>query len=68
MTLVALFAMTTGAWAEETATITLKCGTTEKTYENVTLPWSTTADILEAVISDYKNVASNIDAITEYIY
>ena len=63
MTLVALFAMTTGAWADE-ATITLKCGTTEKTYENVTLPWSTTADILKEVISDYKNVASNIDAIT----
>ena len=60
MTLVALFA---GAWADE-ATITLKCGTTEKTYENVTLPWSTTADILKEVISDYKNVASNIDAIT----
>ena len=63
MTLVALFTMTAGAWADE-ATITLKCGTTEKTYENVTLPWSTTADILKAVISDYKNVASNIDAIT----
>ena len=63
MTLVALFAMTTGAWADE-ATITLKCGTTEKTYENVTLPWSTTGEILKAVISDYKNVASNIDAIT----
>lgn len=63
MTLVALFAMTAGAWADE-ATITLKCGTTEKTYENVTLPWSTTAEILKAVISDYKNVASNIDAIT----
>ncbi len=64
LTLVALFALTAGAWAEETATITLKCGTTEKTYENVTLPWSTTADILKEVISDYKNVASNIDAIT----
>jgi hypothetical protein len=64
MTLVALFAMTAGAWAQETATITLKCGTTEKTYENVTLPWSTTGDILKAVISDYKDVASNIDAIT----
>ena len=63
MTLVALFAMTTGAWADE-ATITLKCGTTEKTYENVTLPWSSTGDILKQVISDYKNVASNIDAIT----
>ena len=63
MTLVALFAMTTGALADE-ATITLKCGTTEKTYENVTLPWSTTGEILKAVISDYKNVASNIDAIT----
>ena len=63
LTLVALFAMTTGALADE-ATITLKCGTTEKTYENVTLPWSTTGEILKAVISDYKNVASNIDAIT----
>ena len=63
MTLVALFAMTTQAWADE-ATITLKCGTTEKTFENVTLPWSTTGDILKQVISDYKNVASNIDAIT----
>ena len=51
MTLVALFAMTAGAWAEE-ATITLKCGTTEKTYENVTLPWSTTADILKQVVTD----------------
>ena len=62
MTLVALFAMTTGTWADE-ATITLKCGTTEKTYENVTLPWSTTADILKAVVTDLKfNI--NIDAIT----
>lgn len=62
MTLVALFAMTTGAWADE-ATITLKCGTTEKTYENVTLPWSTTADILKEVVTDLKfNI--NIDAIT----
>ena len=61
--LVLLMTAATGAWAEE-ATITLKCGTTEKTYENVTLPWSTTADILNAVISDYTNVASNIDAIT----
>ena len=63
MTLVALFAMTTGAWADE-ATITLKCGTTKKTFEKAELPWSTTADILKEVISDYKNVASNIDAIT----
>ena len=63
MTLVALFAMTTQAWADE-ATITLKCGTTKKTFENVTLPWSSTGDILKQVISDYKNVASNIDAIT----
>ena len=63
MTLVALFTMTAGAWADE-ATITLKCGTTEKTFEKAELPWSTTADILKEVISDYKNVASNIDAIT----
>ena len=62
MTLVALFAMTTGAWADE-ATITLKCGTTEKTYENVTLPWSTTADILEAVVTDL-NFNVNINAIS----
>ena len=64
LTLVALFAMTAGAWADETATITLKCGSTVKTYEDVTLPWSTTENILKEVISDYKNVASNIDAIT----
>ena len=63
MTLVALFAMTAGAWAEETATITLKCGTTEKTYENVTLPWSTTAEILKEVVTDI-NFNINIDAIS----
>ena len=62
MTLVALFAMTTGAWADE-ATITLKCGTTEKTYENVTLPWSTTAEILKAVVTDL-NFNVNINAIS----
>ena len=62
MTLVALFAMTTGAWADE-ATITLKCGTTEKTYENVTLPWSTSADILKEVITDL-NFNININAIS----
>jgi len=63
MTLALLLTPVMGAWADE-ATITLKCGTTEKTYENVTLPWSSTGDILKQVISDYKNVASNIDAIT----
>ena len=53
MTLVALFAMTAGAWAEgETATITLTSGQTVKTYENVTLPWSTTAEILKEVVTD----------------
>ena len=62
MTLVALFAMTTGALADE-ATITLKCGTTEKTYENVTLPWSTTAEILKAVVTDI-NFNININAIS----
>ena len=62
LTLVALFAMTAGAWADE-ATITLKCGTTEKTYENVTLPWSTTADILKAVVTDI-NFNININAIS----
>ena len=63
LTLVALFAMTAGAWAEETATITLKCGTTEKTYENVTLPWSTTAEILKEVVTDL-NFNVNINAIS----
>ena len=63
MTLVALLAMTTGAWAEETATITLTSGQTVKTYEDVTLPWSTTADILKAVVTDIKfNI--NINAIS----
>ena len=63
LTLVALLAMTTGAWAEETATITLTSGQTVKTYEDVTLPWSTTADILKAVVTDIKfNI--NITAIS----
>lgn len=64
MTLVLLMTAATGAWADgETATITLKCGTTEKTYENVTLPWSTTADILKAVVTGLDfNV--NINAIS----
>lgn len=62
MTLALLITAVGGAWADE-ATITLKCGTTEKTYENVTLPWSTTADILKEVVTDLKfNI--NIDAIT----
>ena len=62
MTLVALFAMTTGAWADE-ATITLKCGTTKKTFEKAELPWSTTADILKAVVTDI-NFNININAIS----
>ncbi|UKK56709.1 hypothetical protein [Prevotella communis] len=62
MTLALLITAATGAWADE-ATITLNCGTTEKTYENVTLPWSTTADILKAVVTDLDfNV--NINAIS----
>ena len=62
MTLALLITAVGGAWADE-ATITLKCGTTEKTYENVTLPWSTTADILKAVVTDLGfNV--NINAIS----
>ena len=63
MTLVALFAMTAGAWAEETATITLTSGQTVKTYENVTLPWSTTAEILKEVVTDI-NFNVNINAIS----
>ncbi|UKK59468.1 hypothetical protein L6470_00200 [Prevotella communis] len=62
MTLALLLTAATSAWADE-ATITLKCGTTEKTYENVTLPWSTTADILKAVITDI-NFNININAIS----
>ena len=60
--LVLLMTAASGAWADE-ATITLKCGTTEKTYENVTLPWSTTADILKAVVTDL-NFNVNINAIS----
>ena len=63
MTLALLITAVTGAWADE-ATITLKCGTTEKTYENVTLPWSTTADILKEVITDYNRGVTGIGAIT----
>lgn len=64
LTLVALFAMTAGAWAEgETATITLTSGQTVKTYENVTLPWSTTAEILKEVVTDI-NFNININAIS----
>ena len=64
MTLALLLTAVTGAWAEgETATITLTSGQTVKTYENVTLPWSTTADILKAVVTDLSfNV--NINAIS----
>ena len=36
--LVLLLTAATGAWAQETATITLTSGQTVKTYENVTLP------------------------------
>ena len=53
MTLALLLTAVTGAWAEE-ATITLNCGTTEKTFEKAELPWSSTADILKEVISDFK--------------
>jgi len=62
MTLVALFAMTAGAWADG-ATITLTSGQTVKTYEDVTLPWSTTAEILKEVVTDI-NFNININAIS----
>ena len=52
MTLALLLTAVTGAWAEE-ATITLSCGTTEKTFEKAELPWSSTAEILKEVISDF---------------
>ena len=57
----------TGAWAAAVAgeTITLKCGSTVKTYENVTLPWSTTADILKQVITDMNFMPPSIGTITE---
>ena len=64
MTLALLLTAVTGAWAEgETATITLTSGQTVKTYENVTLPWSTTAEILKEVVTGLDfNV--NINAIS----
>ena len=62
MTLALLLTAVTGAWAEE-ATITLNCGTTEKTFEKVELPWSSTADILKEVISDFK-MGPGIQSIT----
>ena len=51
MTLALLLTAVTGAWAEE-ATITLNCGTKEKTFEKAELPWSSTAAILKEVISN----------------
>ena len=62
LTLVALFAMTAGAWADG-VTITLTSGQTVKTYEDVTLPWSTTAEILKEVVTDI-NFNININAIS----
>ena len=62
LTLVALFAMTAGAWADG-VTITLTSGQTVKTYEDVTLPWSTTAEILKEVVTDL-NFNVNINAIS----
>ena len=38
LTLVALLAVTTGAWAEDTYTITFAANGNTKTVENVTLP------------------------------
>ena len=62
MTLALLLTAVTGAWAEE-ATITLSCGTTEKTIEKAELPWSSTAVILKEVISDLA-MAPDIQTIT----
>ena len=62
MTLALLLTAVTGAWAEE-ATITLSCGTTEKTFEKAELPWSSTEDILKEVISDFRK-AGDIQSIT----
>ena len=62
MTLALLLTAATGAWADG-VTITLTSGQTVKTYENVTLPWSTTADILKAVVTDL-NFNVNINAIS----
>ena len=62
MTLALLLTAVTGAWAEE-ATITLSCGTTEKTIEKAELPWSSTAVILKEVISDF-GMAPGIQSIT----
>ena len=62
MTLALLLTAVTGAWAEE-ATITLNCGTKEKTFEKAELPWSSTAEILKEVISDL-GMGANIANIT----
>ena len=62
MTLALLLTAVTGAWAEE-ATITLNCGTTEKTFEKAELPWSSTAEILKEVISDF-GMGPGIQSIT----
>ena len=62
MTLALLLTAVTGVWAEE-ATITLNCGTTEKTFEKAELPWSSTVDILKEVISDF-GMAPGIQSIT----
>ena len=62
MTLALLLTAVTGAWAEE-ATITLNCGTKEKTIEKAELPWSSTAVILKEVISDF-GMAPGIQSIT----
>lgn len=62
MTLALLIMAVGGAWAEE-ATITLTCGTKEKTFEKAELPWSSTAAILKEVISDLA-MAPGIQSIT----
>ena len=60
--LVLLLTAASGAWADG-VTITLTSGQTVKTYEDVTLPWSTTAEILKEVVTDL-NFNVNINAIS----
>ena len=62
MTLALLLTAVGGAWADG-VTITLTSGQTVKTYEDVTLPWSTTAEILKEVVTDI-NFNININAIS----
>jgi hypothetical protein len=60
MTLVALLAVTTGAWAQDTYTIMFKANGNTKTVENVTLP--------KTYQSSYDNADGELDLILKELY